>query len=202
MRPTPLLFLMLLPLLMPLRPAVAFQPPQNWFAERGYVQPTGRRIVACHGYGCARRMEIPIDDSLLRQAAAILAAQRSPAAERQGLREVVRRYTAYLAASFGGRPDVPGSPPGMSGLHGQMDCVDQTANTTSLLLMLQDNKLLRHHRVERPQSRGFFLDGRYPHTTAVIVETTAGAQWAVDPWRRAPGQKPEILPLSRWRQDS
>ena len=45
-------------------------------------------------------------------------------------------------------------------------------------------------------------DGRYPHVTAVIAETKSGSEWAVDPWSRAPGEKPDILPLSQWRQDS
>jgi hypothetical protein len=118
------------------------------------------------------------------------------------LTEVIRSYTAYLAASLGGRPDVPGSPPQMSGVHGQMDCLDETANTTSLLLVLQERGLLTYHVVEHPESRGFFFDGRYPHFTAVIAEKRTGAEWAVDPWRKAPGQRPEILPLDQWRQDS
>jgi hypothetical protein len=83
-----------------------------------------------------------------------------------------------------------------------MDCVDETTNTTSLLLVLQDQGWLAHHRVERPQSRGLFIDGRYPHVTAIIAEKRTGREWAVDPWTRAPGQRPDILPLDRWRQES
>jgi hypothetical protein len=83
-----------------------------------------------------------------------------------------------------------------------MDCIDETANTTSLLLVLQEKGLLFHHQVERPQSRGLFIDGRYPHVTAIIVEKGSGREWAVDPWTKAPGQLPDILPLIEWRQDS
>jgi hypothetical protein len=90
----------------------------------------------------------------------------------------------------------------MSGQHGQMDCLDETANTTSLLVELDRQGLLAYHQVARPQSRGIFFDGRYPHFTAVIAEVKSGIEWAVDPWRHAPGQKPDILPLSQWRQDS
>jgi hypothetical protein len=90
----------------------------------------------------------------------------------------------------------------MSGVPGQMDCLDETANTTSLLLVLQEQGLLTYHKVEPPESRGFFLDGRYPHFTAIIADKRTGEEWAVDPWRRAPGQIPEILPLIQWRQAS
>jgi hypothetical protein len=203
-RPTPLLILKVLPLLFLIAPALAApQAPQRWFSERGYVEPAGGRIIACHGYGCTRRLALSVDGALLSRASGILrSAQKSPAAERQALTEVIRAYTAYLAASLGGKPDVPGSPAQMSGVYGQMDCLDETANTTSLLLVLQERGLLAHHVVEHPVSRGFFFDGRYPHFTAVIAEKRTGEEWAVDPWKKPPGQPPEILPLDRWRQDS
>jgi hypothetical protein len=203
MRATPLLISALLPFLSVITSAEASQPAQNWFAQQGYVAPKNGQIIACHGYGCARRTVISVAGSWLSRAASLLQRSRgSPEAERRALGEVVRTYTAYLAASFGGKTDLPGSPAGMSGVQGQMDCLDETANTTSLLLVLQERGLLVHHRVEHPESRGFFFDGRYPHFTAVMAEKRSGAEWAVDPWRRAPGQSPEILPLARWRQDS
>jgi hypothetical protein len=182
---------------------LAAQQAQSWFREQGYVAPTDTRIVACHGYGCSRRVALVMDTSVLGRAGGILKASRSSAeAERRAIGEIVKVYTAYLAATFGGKPDVPRSPPQMSGEHGQMDCIDETANTTSLLLVLQEQGLLFHHQVERPQSRGLFIDGRYPHVTAIIVEKRTGREWAVDPWAKAPGQQPDILPLMEWRQDS
>jgi hypothetical protein len=175
----------------------------NWLIAQGYAAPTSTQIIACHGYGCARRMPVPIRGPWFERAAALLSAARSsPAAERAALRKVVRLYTGMLGASFGGRPDRPRSPPGESGRNGQMDCLDATANTTSLLLVLQDARLLTHHRVERPQSRGIFLDGRYPHFTAVIMEKRGSGRWAIDPWARPPGQDPDILPLGVWQQAS
>jgi hypothetical protein len=203
MKAMPVLISVLLSMLSLPSPVFASQEALRWFQSQGYVGPTGTRIIACHGYGCARRQVISVDGSLLGRASAILrAGSASAEAERQALAQVVSAYTAYLASSIGGRPDVPGSPAQMSGVQGQMDCLDETANTTSLLLVLQSHGLLNYHEVEPPESRGFFLDGRYPHFSAVITEKRSGQEWAVDPWRRAPGQKPEILPLVQWRQDS
>ncbi|MBQ0821144.1 hypothetical protein HPT29_005880 [Microvirga terrae] len=200
----PLLILKTLPFLFTISSATAGAlPAQSWFNQQGYVGPSGGRIIACHGYGCVRRQQISVDGTWIDRArAALKAGQASPDAERRALGEVVRAYTAYLATSLGGKPDVPGSPPQMSGVYGQMDCLDETTNTTSLLLVLQEQGLLSHHIVEYPESRGFFLDGRYPHFTAVIAEKRTGAAWAVDPWEKAPGQRPDILPLTQWRQDS
>jgi hypothetical protein len=205
MRATPLLILKALPFLVFMaQPAgAASLPPQSWFNQQGYVGPSGSRIIACHGYGCMRRMAISVDGAWLSRARETLrGSQGSPDAERRALGEVIRSYTAYIATSLGGKPDAPGSPPQMSGVYGQMDCLDETANTTSVLLVLQEQGLLAHHAVQYPESRGFFLDGRYPHFTAVITEKRTGTAWAVDPWKKAPGQRPDILPLTRWRQDS
>lgn len=179
------------------------QPARSWFGEQGYVAPVGTRIVACHGYGCAHRAAVTVDGALIARAGSLLRSGRnSPEAERRAIREIVRVYNAYLTRRIGGAADVPGSPPRMSGVPGQMDCIDETANTTSLLIVLENRGLLAHHQVIRPQSRGFFIDGRYPHTTAVIAEKRTGREWAVDPWKKALGQQPDILPLGQWRQAS
>ena len=181
----------------------AGQPAHSWFGEQGYVAPAGTRIVACHGYGCVHRTAVTVDGAVIGQAGSLLRTGRSsPEAERRAVREIVRIYNIYLARQIGGEPDVPGSPPQMSRMLGQMDCVDETANTTSLLIVLEDRGLLLHHKVMRPRSRGLFIDGRYPHTTAVIAERRSGREWAVDPWKKALGQRPDILPLELWQQAS
>jgi len=80
----------------------------------------------------------------------------------------------------------------------QMDCIDTSRNTTSLLLVLAQLNLLRHHTVAEPEARGYLIDGRAPHATAVLVEKATGTKWAVDSWTRAYGQAPEIMPLTQW----
>ena len=42
----------------------------------------------------------------------------------------------------------------------QFDGIDSSRNTTSLLLVLDQLNLLRHHDVDVPQSRGHMFDGR------------------------------------------
>jgi hypothetical protein len=168
----------------------------------GYVPPSSDRIVACHGYGCTRRATLAIDPVwFARISAAMRAGRASPAAERKALATVIRLYTASISRQLGGEPDAPKSPPSRSGEHGQMDCLDVSANTTSLLLVLKEQGLVIHHDVEGAASRGVFLDGRYPHTTAVISEAGSGTAWAVDPWSQAPGGNPEIIPLALWKQE-
>ena len=37
-------------------PSKADDAARDWFTEQGYVPPHDGRIVACHGYGCSRRL--------------------------------------------------------------------------------------------------------------------------------------------------
>ena len=81
---------------------------------------------------------------------------------------------------------------------GQMDCIDTSRNTTSLFLILDQLRLLRHHQVEGPAARGYLLDGRGLHATAVLRETRSGKKWAVDNWTRNYGERPDVMPLEQW----
>jgi hypothetical protein len=174
-----------------------------WLSNQGYAPPTGSLIIACHGYGCVHRTPVAIDSTWFADATILLARNRgSPHSEREALRRIVQAYTGTLARAFRAPRDQPRSPPLLSGRPGQMDCLDTTANVTSLLLTLDERRLLAHHTVEPPKSRGIFLDGRYPHFTAVIGERRSGERWAVDPWARAPGQEIDIRPLRQWQRET
>jgi hypothetical protein len=82
----------------------------------------------------------------------------------------------------------------------QFDCIDSSRNTTSLLMVLDQLNLLRHHDVDEPEARGYMIDGRPPHATAVLVERATGKKWSVDSWTVGYGQALEVMPLERWKQ--
>ena len=74
-----------------------------------------------------------------------------------------------------------GDRPGMdftaSGDPTQQDCVDEATNTTSYLLILERNGLLKHHTVGTPFSKENLLRGvaGWPHWTAVLKETATAS---------------------------
>ena len=90
------------------------------------------------------------------------------AAEREAISRSVQQFETIVGARTGTASDLPGMQFG-KGTDDQMDCIDEATNTTSLLMFLASHGLLRHHKVEEPSARGFFLDGRYPHATAVLT---------------------------------
>ena len=85
----------------------------------------------------------------------------------------------------------------------QMDCVDVATNLTSYLLVLEGNKLLRHHTVgaifvKEDLRRGW--DG-WPHYAAIVVENQTKQRYAVDGWKLASGIEPEIVEAEKWYID-
>jgi len=86
---------------------------------------------------------------------------------------------------------------GLAGQRGQFDCIDTTANTMSLLLVLDQLKLLRHHTIVAPASRFLFTEG--PHNTAVIKDRKTNELWTVDPWTHKGSEVPDIWPLAKWK---
>lgn len=171
--------------------------PDMWFAAHNGVPPreTGR-VSVCHGFGCHRKTAVGFTDGDIRQMRRLVG-RGGPQAERRGIRRLIAWTERRVAPAVGSEDDVAGLDIGNAGKRGQMDCIDEATNTTSYLLVAQRFGILRHHEVARPVSRGFFLDGRYPHATAVVVDGN-GEAWAVDSWPQRNGEKPDVLPLKEW----
>lgn len=154
-------------------------------------------IQVCHGYGCKYRSKLLLtaaDDARLRSI--MRAGSASPKAERAALSRAVS-YFDRRANQATGFKDMPKTQIGKP-RRGQMDCIDESTNTRALLLYLSERGMLKFHKVGRNVSRGYFLDGRYPHFTAVVSDPT-GVRWVVDPWYAQVGGAPDIIPYEDWK---
>ena len=85
------------------------------------------------------------------------------------------------------------------GQEGQLDCVDESTNTSVYLTMMQADNLFLWHRVEGKVSRGV-ATLQVPHFTAVIRDMQDGVTYAVDSWYLPNGNTPFIVPLSLWKR--
>lgn len=161
--------------------------------------PTPASVFICHGFGCKYRTEVafgPKDRAIL--ARFLAAGKASAAAERTAISKAGAWFDKRIGPSAGTQGHVARAGAKYMYDTGQFDCVDSSRNMTTLLLVLEQLKLLRHHEVDVPVARGYIIDTRPPHVTAVLIEKAGGKKWAVDSWTRAYGQAPEILPLSVW----
>ena len=80
----------------------------------------------------------------------------------------------------------------------QLDCLDESANSTIYLLLFQQEGWLQHHVVLNRAFRApLILD---PHHTALVRETATGLDWAVDSWFLDQGEPPYVQELDQWRR--
>ena len=155
------------------------------------------RIYVCSGFNCHFKTRLDLGSTDAGRFAEIMSAgYASPQAERDAISTAVQYYEKRAGAAIGVL-DEGRSVFGASGELGQMDCIDESTNTRSLLLYLERRGLLKHHAVRSNVSRGFFIDGRYPHSTAVVREPN-GEEWAIDSWYAPMGDAPDILPMGQW----
>jgi hypothetical protein len=167
------------------------------FREWSLSAPSPSRVVICHGFGCAFHTEIALTGADRAQMAAIMASGSASAqAERAAIGRTEAWFERRIAPVTGTALRVARAGPLIGGAlnRGQFDCIDTTNNTNSLLLVLDQLKLLRHHTIAAPASRFLLTEG--PHNTAVIKERKTSALWTVDPWTHKGSEVPDIFPLA------
>ena len=171
----------------------------NWYDWQVVKQPSNNRIRICHGFDCHYQEPLIIDDGSIAKLGEIIAeGSGSAAEERQALAKAVQWFEILVGPIVGSDKDIGGFVGDASGERGQMDCIDEATNTTSLFLLAEKNGFIKHHIVKHPVARGFLLDGRFPHATAVIEVTVTGAQFAIDSWVYDNGVIPDVIPLEKW----
>lgn len=173
--------------------------PMGWYATQDARTPDGLTIGICHAFGCQRQTTVRLNERDVTALAGIMAnGSQSPAAERAALAQAVMWMESRVGREVGSHNDIGGLDMQNAGRPGQMDCLDETTNTTTTMILLAENGLLTHHTPGYPVARGFFLDGRYPHATAVLHETATGDDWAIDPWPYANAEDVDVMPLDQW----
>ncbi|WP_169287197.1 hypothetical protein [Chelativorans sp. ZYF759] len=156
------------------------------------------RIHVCHGFDCRNTTRLDMGAADRATLTRIMeAGSPGPAQERAAIARAVQHFEERSTEVIGVR-DEARSNIAQTGQVGQMDCIDVSTNTRSLLLYLAEIGLLRHHVVETNVTRGAIVDGRYFHATAVIRETGTGERWSVDGWYGPGGAAPQIKPMSQW----
>ena len=166
-------------------------------------QPNANEVVVCHGFGCKYRTTVRLNGNDIGSLRSILnKGKQSAGDEVNAIANAVAWFEQRIGPVAGTSRRTARAGPDQAGERGEADCIDESVNTTVLLLLLSKLELLRHHEVLGPESRGYLLDMRYPHATAVIANLRTGARWAIDPWTKPNGERPDTLPIERWMKGS
>ncbi|MEM6665306.1 MAG: hypothetical protein AAF638_02760 [Pseudomonadota bacterium] len=182
--------------------ASAHGPRERHFASLSVVEPSSSRVTVCHGFGCIYTTPVTVTRSDVDRLRAIMrTGATSPAEERKAVGRAIQWLDKRFGKIVGTHIDVGGFDPGNARKRGQQDCIDEATTTAGFLVMMEANGLLKHHTAGKPVARGFFLDGRYPHATATVLEKDGGNAFAVDPWPYKAGSLPDVIPVERWMRE-
>lgn len=159
--------------------------------------PTPAEYGVCHGNSCRLRTEVSLSPAEWAQVRALFdPPPKDAAAERQQIARATGLLEIFTGRQAGTLEDAPGM-----GVHwnpdGQLDCIDETTNSTAYMRMMAADRLIRFHDIGLPANR-FVISAWGPSNTATIKERATGKLYAVDSYFRANGEPADILPLDVW----
>lgn len=161
------------------------------------TDPTWERFSVCYDNGCHSLAYVSLTPQQQQQVRAIfLPLANTAGEERRRIRAGIALMEKFAGDATGTWGDKGGT--SIFGGTGQMDCIDESTNTSLYLTMFYKYGMLRYHHVADRATRGWFIFG-WPHTTAVIHEDARNVDWAVDSWFLDNGEPPFILPLDVWK---
>jgi hypothetical protein len=161
--------------------------------------PSATSMTVCYGFVCRRREILtftPGDRAALTQI--LNAGHASAAAERAAAQKAVVWLDRRMGPIIGTNKRVAKADFRYFDDKHNYDCWDTTRNTTSLLLVLQEWRLLKFHVVGDPHYRGNTLVLQTPHNTAVLLDRATKIEWVVDLWPRGYLQPPDVMTVQKW----
>lgn len=163
------------------------------------TRPTPERFSVCHNGTCDQVSTVSLKKTQWNSIRSLFAASaKTPTMERQLIARSIALFEQVVGQYTGTFKDKGGNLKGIF-QSGQMDCIDESTNTTFYLMMLKNAGLLKWHSVEQPSTR-YYSIFTIPHTSAVIKENISGHRYAVDSWFRANGKDADIIPIKKWRR--
>ena len=161
--------------------------------------PSAKSMTVCYGFVCRRREILDFTAGDRNAITQIMATGRaSAAAERAAVQKAVVWFDRRMGPILGTNKRVAKADFRYFDDKHNYDCWDTTRNTTSLLLVLQEWSLLKHHAIGDPRYRGNTLVLQTPHNTAVLVDRATKVEWVVDLWPRGYLQPPDVMTVQKW----
>ncbi len=154
-------------------------------------------MPVCYDYSCKRLGEVELAgpewdeiNNLFRDMA------KTPQQERDKIAQVIALMEKLTGRRLGTDNDKAKN--SGTGDPGQMDCIDESLNTTRYLNYFNQRGWIHWHQVqERVRRNPFFVD---IHWTAVVKDIEDGQLYAVDSWFRDNGREPVIMTLDDWKK--
>jgi len=159
-------------------------------------QPQISAIPVCYNFGCNVQTRVSIS---AREWGEVSGWFYPPAKTAEQERKQIRQAIGWMEAVIGHhtptyRDKAKDLPEGAE-FPGQLDCIDESMNTTVYLRLFQQAGLLRWHKVVRRAYRRAIFD---QHWSGQIMEFKTGQRFVVDSWFEDNGMLPYIAASNVW----
>lgn len=172
---------------------------QSYLERKNVRVSSTNSFEHCSGYGCTKKIAVKPEKKMWTEIDQIFKpAAKSPQEERRKIALAIGVFEQHVGKLTNTDTDKKGT--FVLG-EGQLDCVDESINTTVYLSLLGRRNLLKFHDLHAPTVRLplFDRDVSWPHQTALISEKASGNFYVVDSWFHDNGERAEIMPLDEWR---
>ena len=171
---------------------------ENFIAQYGIKDPVPHQFKACFSYGCNNSKLVQLNNSQWDRIRKVFKPGSTDASmERKKIAQAISILESIVGKLTKTNGDIGGTFPGAF-MRNQMDCEDETINTSTYLTMLKIDNLITFHDLREPARRGYFLNG-WPHMAPVILEKGSGKKYVVDAWFLDNGELPYILRYNEWK---
>lgn len=183
------------------QPVLAGQAYDDLYRLYDYPKTLDRSAVpVCFHHGCESVKQVSLTnehwDRVVRY---FTPAAKNAADEREQIRMAIGEMEQVTGILAGTQGDIAGDLASFGTLDPQMDCIDESSNTTTYLTLFEQAELLRWHTVEPRAQRGYLFIGGWPHYTALVREKQTGRLWVIDSWFRDNGELPDVVDLDTWK---
>ena len=159
--------------------------------------PTPASYRVCFGNSCRLHDKVSLTPEQWQQVRAVF---DPPPADALAERQTVALAIAVLERFTGEQTGTSDDAPGM-GVHlnpdGQLDCIDESTNSTAYLRMMAADGLIQFHDIGFPAHR-FVLSAWGPSNTATMRENATSKRYAVESYFRENGEPAYVMPLDVW----
>lgn len=155
-------------------------------------------IPVCFDFGCRNRVTVNLPVSDWDSVAGWF---REPAATAAEERDQIRRAIGWMEVLIGRHTpthrDLAADELTAAGRResGQLDCIDESVNTTTYLRLFESSGFLKHHVVIEEAYRRALFD---QHWAGQIRERATGRRFVVDSWFQPNGYLPIIQDSEDW----
>ncbi len=159
--------------------------------------PTPASFKACYGNSCRLHSQVNLSAEQWQEVRAVFdPAPADALAERRAVARAIAVLERFTGEQTGTSEDAPGM-----GVHfnpdGQLDCIDESTNSTAYLRMMAADGLIKFHGIGFPTHR-FVLSAWGPSNTATMRENATSKRYAVESYFRENGEPAYVMPLEIW----